>query len=138
MAKLTTEMKYKLYESSVQNHLADIDFINDEFKRIKKRKPLSLREDFGGTAALACDWVKQSKAHRSWAIDLDKEPQEYGKKTHYKKLSDDEQKRIQYVKGNVLSPQKEKTDVVVAFNFSYFIFKKRKELLEYFIQVKNL
>ncbi len=58
---LSLKDKYRLYELSVQNHEVDIDFINVEYERFYKRPAFILREDFGGTAAMACDWVKQSK-----------------------------------------------------------------------------
>ena len=38
--------KYKLYELSVQSADADIDFIDDTFLALKKRRAFSLREDF--------------------------------------------------------------------------------------------
>lgn len=137
MADISVDLKYELYENSVQCHDADIDFLNEEFERHRKRKPLTLREDFGGTAAMACDWVKQSTDHISKAIDLDPEPVDYGKKTHYIKLSDEEKNRMEYIMGNVMHPYEFKSDVIVAFNFSYFIFKKRSELLEYFSCVRK-
>lgn len=135
MAKISLDLKYQLYEGTVQNHETDIEFINEQFHETYNRYPLSLREDFGGTGAMACDWVKQSKEHKAWAIDLDTEPMDYGKKTHFVKLNADEQKRMSYILGNVLAPRDEKSDVIVAFNFSYFIFKNRKTLVEYFKMV---
>ncbi len=44
---------------------------------------------------------------------------------------------MKYVKGNVLDSYDFKSDIVVAFNFSYFIFKERRELLSYFKQVRE-
>ena len=32
--ELTTELKHKLYEKSVQNHMADIEFIEEEFEKL--------------------------------------------------------------------------------------------------------
>ena len=135
--QLSVTNKYRFYENAVQAHENDIEFVNDEYKKIYRRRPKTLREDFGGTAALACDWVKQSKNHNAWAIDLDPEPIKYGINNHYAKLSDTEKKRMKYVEGNVLDNYSFKTDIVVAFNFSYFIFKKRNELLSYFKKVKK-
>ena len=34
---LTIEQKYKLYESSVQCHTADIDFINEQYEKIQEK-----------------------------------------------------------------------------------------------------
>jgi SAM-dependent methyltransferase len=129
--------KYTYYESTVQCVENDIDFINDQFKALRKRKPHTLREDFGGTAKLACEWVKQGSKYSARALDLDPEPIEYGKENHYSELSKGEKSRVSYELKNVMSPGKDKSDVIVAFNFSYFIFKKREELVKYFKQVRK-
>jgi len=137
MASLPTDVKYRLYEDSVQCHEADIDFINNQYKSFYNKTPLTLREDFGGTGVLACSWVKQGAGYKAWAVDLDEEPMEYGKANHYTKLNNDEKTRMSYVKGNVLDNYDFKSDVTVAFNFSYFIFKRRSELLNYFKKVRE-
>lgn len=129
---LSVEDKYKLYESSVQCHEADIEFITKEFQRLRGREPHDFREDFGGTAAMACDWVKEGPTKKAWAIDLDPEPIAYGKKYHFTRLNKEEQTRMQYIQGNVLDKFDFKSDITVAFNFSYFCFKKRQQLLDYF------
>lgn len=135
--KLNREEKYRLYEASVQNPEADINFINKEYKRIFKRLPLTLREDFCGTGTMACEWVKQSFKHKSYGIDLDVEPITYGIDHHYLTMTEEQQGRMKYIRGNVLDSYDMMTDVIVAFNFSYFLFKKRNDLLSYFKQVKK-
>ncbi|MCY4524525.1 MAG: hypothetical protein OXB84_07295 [Halobacteriovoraceae bacterium] len=136
-SRLSIDKKYALYEDSVQNHLGDIEFVNDEYQKIHHRQPLYLREDFCGTAAMACSWVRQSEKHQAWGIDLDKEPINYGIQNHYAKLDNPEKNRMQYIKGNVMDNHHFKADVVVAFNFSYQIFKKRRDMLAYFRHVKK-
>lgn len=133
---LSLEQKYHLYENSVQCHSADIDFINEQYQKIHGKKPLVLREDFGGTGLLACSWTAQSPDHKAYGIDLDPEPMNYGMTNHYSKLTEDQKARMHYIEGNVLHDQDFKADVTVAFNFSYFIFKKRHELIDYFKKVK--
>lgn len=135
--KLSRDEKYRLYLSSVQNPSADIEFINKEYKKIYGKKPLVLREDFCGTGMMACEWTKQSKDHKAFGIDLDLEPISFGVVNHYEELSEDEQKRMKYVNGNVLSDYDFKADVIVAFNFSYYLFKKRNDLVSYFSQVRK-
>ncbi len=132
---LSIDQKYRLYEKSVQDHLSDIDFINREYPKIKGGQALTLREDFCGTAALACAWAKQSAAHRAWGIDLDPEPIAYGMRKHYRRMGDKARARMNYIQGNVLDDHPLKVDVTCAFNFSYFIFKERRQLLHYFRQV---
>ena len=129
--KIPVDLKYKLYEESVQHPPADIDFINKEYKKLRKQIPLSLREDFGGTALLSCLWAQQSLKHKSWSVDLTKEPQNYGMANHCNKMSAHAKKRVFYIQGNVLDKKSFKVDVVTAFNFSYFILKKRKDFLNY-------
>lgn len=133
--KIATDLKYKLYEGSVQNFEVDVDFINVHYKKNFGSKPKILREDFGGTGALACYWAAQSPEHKAYAIDLDPEPMNYGMKNHRSQLTAEEQKRVEYIEGNVLADHGFKSDVVVAFNFSYFIFKERAQLVNYFKKV---
>ncbi|MBC7714657.1 MAG: class I SAM-dependent methyltransferase [Rhizobacter sp.] len=136
-AKLSRDQKYQLYLSSVQNPEADIQFINKEFKSIYGKAPLVLREDFCGTGMMACEWVQQSKEHKAFGIDLDMEPLAYGVVNHFSELSEEEQKRMKYINGNVMSPYDFKSDVIVAFNFSYYLFKKRNDLLKYFTEARK-
>lgn len=136
-SQLPAEKKYQLYEKTVQNVDADIDFLKKEYKRLTGEKPRLLREDFGGTGALACKWVKKHPKNKAWAVDLDPEPISYGLKHHYSRLSSEEKERMHYLEANVLDRFDLKTDVIVAFNFSYFIFKKRADLVSYFKNVRD-
>src|SRR5665647_752183 len=106
--------------------------MHDEFKRIYGRSPWILREDFCGTGAISCKWVQQDKQCEAYGIDLDPEPLGMGKDRHLSKLSKKEQERMHYLQQNVLKADAPKVDVICAFNFSYFIFKSRKQLLQYF------
>ncbi len=135
--KLSKDEKYRLYLASVQNPEADIQFINREYKALFGKTPKSLREDFCGTGLLACEWVQQDSTRTSYGIDLDMEPLSYGVVNHHSELTEDEQKRVKYINGNVMSTYDFKTDVVVAFNFSYYLFKKRADLLKYFTSVRK-
>ena len=135
--ELTVTEKHELYERSVQNPGSDINFIYQVFNKLFNRHPKSLREDFGGTGYMACEWVKQNHENTSYVIDLDCEPIEFGKKTHHAALNIEQQSRVKYLESNVLAPLSFDVDVTVAFNFSYFIFKKRSELKEYFQKVYN-
>lgn len=134
---LSNEEKYQLYEESVQNPEGDLDIINREYRKIFKRKPLILREDFAGTCLLSHRWVMQGNEHRAFAIDLDPVPLEFGKITHSQKLNQSQKERLRMIEANVLDPFVTPVDVAVAFNFSYFIFKERNDLLRYFKAVKN-
>lgn len=124
--------KHTYYEMAVQNPQNEVDFFNEKFQEIRKRQAFTLREDFCGTAAISCKWVAQSPKHLAYGIDLDPDPIAYGKEYHLAKLDKESQGRMQYIEGNVLNSGSPKVDITFAFNFSYFIFKKRSELLQYF------
>lgn len=127
--------KYEYYTRSVQSPEADVEFLRDTYVELRKKLPQSLREDFCGTFANSCSWVKLNDQFESHGVDLDPEPIEYGKKKYLDNLTEDQQKRIHIYESNVLDPSLPKADVVAAMNFSYFIFKKREQLKEYFANV---
>lgn len=124
--------KYWYYQKSVQNPQNEVEFLSENFKKLRKRKAKTLREDFCGTAMIACKWTEQGQNYESWGVDLDPEPIDYGKAHHFAELSNSEQKRMHYILGNVLESPTPTVDITFAFNFSYFIFKQRSELLTYF------
>lgn len=124
--------KYELYRKSVQSAEGDVVFIQNVFKELKGKKPVSLREDFCGTFGLSCEWVKLNSRYQAFSVDLDPEPIEYGKSHYLGKLKPDQQKRIHLIEGNVLKPGLPKTDIAIAMNFSYFIFRTRSLMKEYF------
>jgi ubiquinone/menaquinone biosynthesis C-methylase UbiE len=136
-SQLTLEQKYDYYERSVQNAQSEVLFMHDEFKRFYGRSPMVFREDFCGTGAISCEWVKQHKNCEAYGVDLDGEPIGMGKIRHFSALDRSQQKRMHYLQKNVLSVKTPAVDVVCAFNFSYFIFKNRKQMLQYFKAVRK-
>lgn len=70
-----------LYEASVQNVDTDLDIGKRIYAKHWKRKPLTIREDFCGTAKLAAQWVKRSKLHQAWGIDFDQPTLDWGRST---------------------------------------------------------
>jgi hypothetical protein len=136
-SQLTLDQKYDFYERSVQNADSEVSFMQDEYKRFYGHDAYTMREDFCGTGAISCTWVKQSKQSEAWGIDLDPEPIKMGMERHYSKLTKTEKSRMHYLKENVLKASAPKVDVVCAFNFSYWIFKKRSDLLKYFKSVRK-
>lgn len=129
--------KHFYYEKAVQNAQNELEFFNEKYFELRKKKPFTLREDFCGTGLISCHWAAQSKEHQAWGIDLDPDPIAYGKKHHYSKLDDSAKSRMHYVEGDVLDSPTPSTDITFAFNFSYFIFKQRAKLLHYFKSVRE-
>jgi len=127
--------KYDLYRRAVQSAESDVEFIRDTYKELKKKSATSLREDFCGTFALSAEWVKLSPQNKAIGVDLDPEPMVYGREHYLSKLKPDQQERMTLVEGNVLHPHPEKSDIVLAMNFSYFCFKSREMMKAYFTNV---
>ena len=132
--------KYDLYQQSVQSPEFEAEFMAKSFKKHYKREATILREDFCGTHAVCCEWLKKGKADRqAWGVDLDPEPLAWGKENNQDNLSEGQKERLHLVEGNVLTAQTPLADVIAAQNFSFWIFKTRDDLRTYFEKVyRNL
>jgi len=124
--------KYRLYEQAVQEPEADIDFAVDTFRSEFARRPRRLREDFCGTAAVCCEWVRAHARNRAWGVDLAREPLEWSRKHHLAALKASQRRRVRLVQGDVRGAGSEPVDVVLAQNFSYFLLRERRHLVGYF------
>ena len=51
--------KHWLYQHSVQNPEYEIQFMRRVYRKTRGRLPMRLREDFCGTAILACEWARR-------------------------------------------------------------------------------
>ena len=122
---------HHLYEAAVQGVDADLDFATRVFKNKRKRKPKTLREDFCGTAALACEWANRSSTHKAWGIDIDQHTLDWGLEHNLPYLQKNAGEII-LICGDVLTSNTPPIDLVMALNFSYCLFKTRKQLRTYF------
>jgi len=123
--------KLDLYERSVQDPPTDIAFFTKAFRKERKRVANSLREDFCGTAMLCADWVKKHPERTAVGLDLHQPTMDYGWKKHIEPLGKDAE-RVELLNRDVLVGTNRKFDIIAAFNFSYSVFKTRKQLLSYF------
>lgn len=123
--------KHVLYQMAVQDPEAEISFIDDVFRRHRRRKALSLREDFCGSALLCSRWVESSPKRTATGVDLDPEVLAWGKRNNLSHLHEAGD-RVRLLKQNVLDGTREKFDVVNALNFSYWVFRTRQEMRNYF------
>ena len=127
--------KHYYYQNSVQCVEAEIDFVEATYKKIKGRNAITLREDFCGTAQTACEWVKRSNDKVAWGVDLDPLVMQWGEDNNIAALTDSQQARIQLSEADVMEAPVKDVDVVLAMNFSYFIFMQRELMLQYFRSV---
>ncbi|MCI0401250.1 MAG: methyltransferase domain-containing protein [Gammaproteobacteria bacterium] len=126
---------YVLYEQAVQCVEADIDFVDETFKRLRQREAYSLREDFCGTANAACEWVRRRSRNRAVGIDLNRKVLDWGIAHHIAQLPPKAARRIRLINEDVMKVDMAPMDTVIAMNFSYWIFKERSLLRRYFRRV---
>lgn len=124
--------KYQYYLDSVQSPEDDVVFLRDTYKKITGKEPNMLSEDFCGTFSICCEWVKLNKNYKAVGVDLSEEPIEYGKQNILPKLNKEQQDRVMIINANVLDKKLPSADLIAAMNFSYFLFKTRPQLKEYF------
>jgi len=124
--------RYALYGMSVQEPANEAEFFTKTYKAINGRSPRVLREDFCGTHAVCCEWVKLHKDNTAVGVDLDPEPLAWGKEHLQPQLTDDQRGRITLFEDDVRSRGETKADVLAAQNFSFFLFKSRDALRDYF------
>ncbi len=129
--------KYELYEESVQDPEGDVDRVRRMYKRAYGRPARTLREDFCGTAVFASAWAAASARHHAVGVDLDPEPLAWGRAHHLNELRPEQRERVELVEADVLTLEPDSFDIVVAFNFSYFILRKRHELRGYFESIRK-
>jgi len=127
--------KYWFYKNSVQSPDVDVEFFEKVYRELNGGVAKVLREDFCGTFAISCEWVKRNPVYTAVGVDLDPEPVAYGKNNYLTQLNEEQQSRVKVLLDDVLNPELPSADIVAACNFSYFIIKKRKVLKEYFTQV---
>ncbi len=128
--------RHDLYQKAVQCVEAEIDFVDETFTLLRRRKARLLREDFCGTANTACEWVRRRPSNRALGVDIDQEVQDWGLQHNVKALGR-AAKRITLINNDVTKVKTEPVDVVLAMNFSYWLFKERALLRVFFRRVRN-
>lgn len=134
MAKRNNGMvrdKHHLYECSVQSVEADLDFAEKVYRKRHGKTFRRLREDFCGTAALACSWIARRKKNEAIGVDLDGPTLAWARSHNVKKIGDAAE-RLTLIQDDVCRVTRPKVQVTMALNFSYWIFCTRKEMLRYF------
>ena len=126
--------KYALYRLSVQDPEHEVSMFRRFYKDAFGREATSLREDFCAAFAVCCEWVKTSKDRVAVGVDLDDEPLSYGRTHYLSKLNAEQQSRIALEKTDVMTTTTT-AEIIAAQNYSFYIFKKRAEVLRYFRQV---
>lgn len=131
-----TADKHDLYQRSVQDAEFEVNFITRVFKKLRGRKPLTVREDFCGTALFCAHWVQSDKQRTATGLDIDASVLEWGQKHNLAPLGD-ARERVTLLQQNVLDKAPGAFDVGLAFNFSYWCFKDRPTMVKYFGRMRD-
>jgi hypothetical protein len=123
---------HALYQQSVQDVEAELDFVEQTWSDLRNRPAIFLREDFCGTANTACEWVTRDDSHHAVGVDLDRDVLEWGRLYNLAELDDDQSERIELLNEDVIQTRPGLADIILAMNFSYYLFLKREDLREYF------
>ena len=124
--------KFVCYQKSVQSPEHEIEFFEQAFREAYGRRPFSLREDFCGTFSVCCEWVKSRKKRTAVGVDLCADTLQWGREHNLAQLSKHQRNRVTLVEDDVRSRNGSKYDVLAAQNFSFWIFKRREEVVAYF------
>ena len=125
---------FELYEAAVQDSVQEARFLSYIAIKERGRRALRLREDFCGSFWLCHEWVKLSPQNSAMGIDLNSKAIKWGRKKRPDPLLN---ARIKTQVQDVRRVTASKFDMIAALNFSYFIFRKRKEILHYFKAVRK-
>ncbi len=129
--------RHVLYESSVQEPEAEMDFVEATFEEIRGREAKSLREDFCGTGFSSAEWVRRNPEHTAVGVDIDAEVLAWGRDNHIARLPAEARSRIRLIEADVLTAETEAVDALLAMNFSYYLFKSRDQLRKYFERARE-
>jgi len=127
----TTDL-YELYTEAVQDPEAEVKFARRVYRKRNGSAPIWVREDFCGTAAICCAWVRSDPDNRAIGVDLDAVPLDWGRRHYLAKLRPSQAERVELIQGDVLEVKVRPVDVILALNFSFCVFKQRAVLLQYF------
>jgi SAM-dependent methyltransferase len=126
-----TADRYELYQLAVQSADLDVRFLRKVYREIRGREPRHLREDFCGTALLCAEWVKLDPKKTAEGYDLDPEPLEWGRQRNIEPLGR-RAARVELHLADCRRKARRLADVRVVQNFSYWILRERRQLLDYF------
>jgi len=113
-----------------------VQFFHRVYRERNHRRPLLLREDFCGTAAIAAEWVRQDPQARALGVDLHAPTLRWGLEHNLAPLGP-AAARVRLIEGDVRQVRRPAADVIAALNFSYFVFPTRAQLRSYFRSVRR-
>lgn len=128
MRQATLDRKLRLYESAVQQPLAEVAFLERVYAEANPPQawPRTLREDFAGTSSVAAAWCRSDPDREAIAVDAHRPTVAWAERTHA------ELDTLYLVPTDVLDFRGPRVDVIAALNFSVLIWHERAALVKYF------
>lgn len=123
--------KYRLFTAAVQNSQADVRFFSTLYEHENDKPPLLVREDFCGTAAISCEWIRSRDSVRAVGVDVDAEPLQWCREHLQPEMTSDEVGRLELIRADVLEVETPRVDIILAPNTSICLLKPRSQLLQY-------
>lgn len=127
-----TADRFDCYQKSVQTPDHEVEFFEQAYRDAYRARPYSLREDFCGTFAVCCEWAKSNPRRTAIGVDLCPETLQWGRDHNLSNLTETQKKRVRLIEQDVRKRNRPTVDVLAAQNFSFWIFKTRQEVVEYF------
>lgn len=124
--------RFDCYQRAVQSPEHEVEFFEQAYRDQFPRKPLTLREDFCGSFAVCCEWLKSDPRREALGVDLCAETLQWGREHNATQLSEGQTQRLTLLQEDVRQRHAPPVDIVAAQNFSFWIFQTRSEVLEYF------
>jgi len=130
--------KHELYQAAVQNVEAEIDFVDKQYTKRRDKKARLLREDFCGTGNTSCEWARRRKTNEAVGLDIDGPTLAWGRAHNLGALPEEAQERVRLLERDVRTPgDAVGVDILLAMNFSYWLFQERREMIAYLKGVRD-
>ena len=126
-----------LYQQAVQHPLAEAFFLCNVYEQYNDyQQPLTLREDFCGSAAISLGWIMADPDRKAIAIDNDQATVDFAKQQINDKLGHAAD-AISLICDDVKNVTKPKADIIASMNFSTLIYHAPSSLLSYLKQTRD-
>jgi len=128
-----TADRHELYQLSVQAPERDARFLSRYVQKTTGKPLRRFREDFCGTALLACWFVKLHRDNHAVGVDLHWPTLAWGRIHNVARLLDrDQQQRLRLLRADVCRVRTPRVQAIAALNFSYSVLPTRQALRRYF------
>ena len=128
--------RLRLYELSVQDPQFEVELAARKYRQRNGRPARVLREDFCGSAAVACQWVSDHEDNRAIGLDLDQPTLDWATQHNVARLGSAAE-RVDLRCQDVRNATRPYADIAQGLNFSSYLMYPRSTLLSYLESVRH-